>query len=44
MLGVVGIAKTITVPFGCLYRLYIVSVFGITKKITVPFGCLLRLL
>ena len=40
--SVVGITKTITVPFGCLLRL--VSVVGITKTLTVPFGCFLRLL
>ena len=31
--SVVGITKTITVPFGCLLRL--VSVVGITKTLTV---------
>jgi hypothetical protein len=39
---VVGIIKTITVHFGCLFRL--LSVVGITKPITVHFSCLFRLL
>ena len=33
IVSVVGIAKTIRVPFGCLLRL--VSVVGITKTLTV---------
>jgi hypothetical protein len=42
IVSVVGIAKTIAVPFDC-YSEY-VSVVGVTKTITVPFGSLLRLL
>jgi hypothetical protein len=42
IVSMVGITKTITVPFGCLLRL--ASVVGITKTITLPFGCLFRLL
>jgi hypothetical protein len=43
MVGVVGINKTITVPFW-LFIQTIVDAVGITKTITLSIGCLFTLL
>ena len=43
IVAVVGITKTITVPFR-LFIQTIVSVVGLPKAMTVPFSCLLGLL
>jgi hypothetical protein len=42
IISVIGITKTLTVPFDFFH--IIVSVVEVTKTITIPFGCLLRLL